>query len=203
MSSTTPYAAIPYPGLADTPNVPADMQAMASRLDAILSLAIGGGSTIPGTSLSLSSVPGQIATLNARPVTQQAYVARASAGMQIASNNPSELTVQTLTIPSQTYLRFVFGLASSTWNFLTSTATTDTLGSRLIMGGTSGFSAGGTSPTLSLPVFTMQTLAAGSSLTLTQTVSANQLGSSPHTATLSQATVYALCIPWFGSTFAG
>lgn len=203
MGSTTSYAALPYPALADSPNVPADVQALASRLDTILSLAIGGGSTIPGTALNLSQVPGQISTLNARPVTQQAYVARTSPPRTQTTNEAQqEHTVQTLTIPAQSYLRMMLVYATSEWEFISSTG--DYLSSRLVIDGTQGATTFHFGKTAALHLFALRTVAANASCALTQTIEADQTTASQQTASLEgDAVMYALMIPWFGSAFAG
>ncbi|MBD0734051.1 hypothetical protein [Streptomyces sp. CBMA29] len=199
---STSYAGIPYPELPNTPNVPADMQALAARLDTVLSSLIGGG-TLPGTPLNLGQVPGQISTLNARPVVQQAFVARRSDAYTITSNqNQTERTLQTLTIASQPYLRMMLVYAASSFDYLT--ATTDYLSSRILIGGQEGASAAMSGRTAAFSSFCMQTLASGTGVTLSQTVQADATTATNHTATLEKpAVLYALLLPWFGTAFAG
>lgn len=198
MASSTTYAALPYPALSDTPNVPSDMQALATRLDTVLSNLVGGGSTIPGTALNLSQVPGQISTLNNRPIVQQAYVAQRTSTMTLPSATFSDQTVQTLTVPSQTWLRLLVVYMSSTWGW-GNASTTNTLRSRLKTAGVSRTEAMQTGNNATLSAFHFETVPVGSSVTITQTVNCYQANQSGTAQTQEMdPVIYAVAIPWFG-----
>lgn len=211
---TTSYASIPYPELPNSPNVPSDTQAVAARMDAILSLALGGGTTIPGTALNLSAVPGQITTLqntqntqattlntlNTRPYVQQAYIAQPTVFQWVLGNKFTDQTVQTLSIPSQTYTRLLVCYATSCWGW--STSMVNSLRSRLKYNGAERVQTIQSGLNQTLNLFFMQTVAAGVTSTITQTISVYTTASSSTQAETQEfePLIYALLLPWFGST---
>lgn len=212
MGSTT-YASIPYPDLPASPNVPADVQALATRVDTILSLALGGGSTIPGGALSLSTVPSQITTLtntqnsqattlnalNTRPYVQEAYNTPHTSGQQIQSTQSSDTTIQTLSVPTATYMRLMIVYMSSLWAW-TNNTTTNSLRSKLRVNGTDRIEVVQAGPSVTLSAFHFETVAPGAATTLTQTIgcyNANQ-SSTAQTRDMSPI-IYALLLPWFNS----
>jgi hypothetical protein len=210
---STSYAALPYPELPASPNVPSDVQALAARVDAIMGLALGGGSTIPGGALNLSAVPAQVtalqntqntqattlATLNARPVVQQAYYSQHITSMNVASSAFSDATVQTLSVPSQTYLRLLVVYVSSTWGW-TNVTTTNALRSRIKINGTTRTEAMQNGPNVTLSAFCFETVAAGATTSIVQTINCYQANQSSTAQTQEMSPIiYALLLPWFGS----
>lgn len=210
---TTSYASIPYPEQSSLPNVPADVQALATRIDTILSLALGGGATIPGGALNLSTLPGQIgsiqstqntqaasiSTLTGRPTIQQAYIGQQGNFQEVAGSRYSDQTVQSLTVPSQTYTRLLLCYATSMWGW---NNISNSLRSRLIYNGTVRTQAIGYGPNQTLSCFFAQTIAAGASSTITQTISVYDTTSSSTTAQTQEISpiIYAVALPWFGTT---
>lgn len=210
----TSYAAIPYPELPSDPNVPADVQALAGRMDTILSLALGGGATIPGSALNLSAVPAQITTLNntqssqggtlntltTRPYVQQGYYAQRTSVQAIGSLQAADVTVQTLSIPSQTYARALIVYMTSTWSW-DQTETTNTLRSRMRVNGVDRTQVVQSGESVSLSAWHFETVAAGATTTVNQAINctiANQTGQSA-TTTGQWPLIYALLFPWYGT----
>lgn len=209
---STSYAGLPYPGLPDSPNVPSDVQALADRMDTLLSLLVGGGSTIPDTALNLSNVPGQITTLNNtqssqgttlntlnnRPYIQQLYYQKHDTSDSIASSKFTDQTVQTLSISSSTpWLRLGIFYMTSCWGW--QAASTNTLRSKLLINGTERTEVMQSGTNVTLSAWYAMQIAAGATATVTQTINcyhANQ--------TLSAVTqeisplIIAVLIPWYG-----
>jgi hypothetical protein len=191
------------------------MQSMASRLDAILSLALGGGSTIPGTSLSLSSVPAQISTLNntqstqgttlntlnTRPINQQVYYGQRTTPMSIASGTFADQTVQTLVVPTRTWDRLLIVYMASTWGWSTAT-TTNTLRSRMKIDSASRTEAMQNGPNVTLSAFFTQLLFANNTATIAQTINCYQANQSSTAQTQEMdPIIIAIAIPFFGTGF--
>lgn len=191
---------------------------MASRLDTILSLALGGGSTIPGGALNLSTVPGQIttltntqntqattiSTLNNRPYQSQAYYQQRVVYPTIAYNQYGLQTINTLTVPSQSYARLMLTFTQQRWRWDTTVFTNGprrTLNTGLYVDGALANTAEQSGDGVTMTCFGVCSVAAGHTSVVSTTVQVmqNYNGGTASASPTQRPVVYAVLIPWFGA----